>query len=135
MAFTMDEIANLLRLFWSCLFIALICAGGLFVFGIVLNALASKRRHSASSQPLPLSADRKRNAVSDTVKQHVIKRDRSTCVYCGRTVYGNNLHLDHVIPWSRGGSDEADNLVVACAKCNLEKGDKTPREWHGRIAD
>ena len=49
------------------------------------------------------------------------------CVYCG----GPAQHLDHVIPRSRGGSDDDDNLVLSCAGCNHSKRDKTPGEWRG----
>lgn len=54
-------------------------------------------------------------------------RDNYTCRYCGaRNV---RLACDHVIPASRGGSDEMDNLVTACIPCNSSKRDKTPEEW------
>jgi hypothetical protein len=38
-------------------------------------------------------------------------------------------HIDHVIPRCRGGSDDIDNLVLACAWCNLRKGAMTGDEW------
>ncbi len=50
-----------------------------------------------------------------------------SCGYCGAT--GGTMHRDHIVPASRGGGDEAHNCVVACAKCNLEKSDRTPSEW------
>ncbi len=51
------------------------------------------------------------------------------CVYCGEP----SEHADHVIPLSRGGTHDIDNLVPACSKCNLSKGSKLPAvEWHGR---
>lgn len=43
--------------------------------------------------------------------------DNHSCVYCGEP----SEHVDHVIPRSRGGSDEIGNLVAACAVCNLTK--------------
>lgn len=39
------------------------------------------------------------------------------------------MHIDHVIPRSRGGTDDMDNLAVSCAPCNLSKGDKLLSEW------
>lgn len=49
------------------------------------------------------------------------------CVYCGSTT--EPMHKDHLIPQSRGGSDEVENCVLACAACNINKTDKTPSEW------
>jgi hypothetical protein len=37
--------------------------------------------------------------------------------------------VDHVIPLSRGGTDDWDNLAPACRWCNMEKGDFTPEEY------
>jgi len=48
------------------------------------------------------------------------------CVYCDST---ENLHADHQIPLSRGGTNFASNMVPACASCNLSKGAKTPEEF------
>lgn len=47
------------------------------------------------------------------------------CVYCGSPYE----HADHVIPLSRGGAHSRDNLVPACAACNLSKGAKLLEEW------
>jgi 5-methylcytosine-specific restriction endonuclease McrA len=49
------------------------------------------------------------------------------CIYCG-TEEGP-FHRDHIIPYSRGGKDEARNSVDACRPCNYEKGNMTPSEW------
>lgn len=56
------------------------------------------------------------------VKQEVWKRDKGRCVMCGST---ENLHFDHIIPFSKGGSSTtAKNIQLLCAKCNLSKHDK-----------
>lgn len=63
-------------------------------------------------------------AVSPRTRFEVFKRDRFRCVYCGRSAADDTeLHVDHVHPTSRGGTDEIDNLVTACAECNLGKSD------------
>ena len=53
----------------------------------------------------------------------ILERDNFQCIYCCKTSYENRaeLHLDHIIPRSKGGTDTADNLATACAKCNLGK--------------
>jgi CRISPR/Cas system Type II protein with McrA/HNH and RuvC-like nuclease domain len=58
-------------------------------------------------------------------RSRIYKRDGFECVYCGSS---KNLTLDHVIPRSRGGTNEWTNLVTSCFKCNSKKGDKTPEE-------
>ena len=54
----------------------------------------------------------------------ILGRDKWTCQYCGAPAE----HVDHIIPRSKGGSDDASNLVAACARCNLSKGARTPQE-------
>lgn len=57
--------------------------------------------------------------ISNSVRQHVYARDAHQCVACGAT---DRLSLDHIVPWSAGGSDKADNLRTLCVPCNSRKG-------------
>lgn len=52
-------------------------------------------------------------------------RDSFSCQYCG---CASELTFDHIIPRSRGGRTTWENIVTACAPCNLKKGGRTPRE-------
>ena len=52
-------------------------------------------------------------------------RDGFACQYCGSP---DELTFDHVIPRSRGGRTTWENIVTACAPCNLTKGGRMPRE-------
>ena len=52
-------------------------------------------------------------------------RDAFACQYCSSA---DDLTFDHVIPRSRGGRTTWENIVTACARCNLTKGGRTPRE-------
>lgn len=54
-------------------------------------------------------------------RRNIYLRDDHSCQYCGKKT---ELTLDHVVPVSRGGTSDWDNLVTACAKCNHSKGDK-----------
>ncbi len=49
------------------------------------------------------------------------------CVYCNQR--SNNLTRDHVIPKSKGGTDDLRNIALACAVCNHSKRDRTPTRW------
>lgn len=56
------------------------------------------------------------------------KAQHGKCYYCNGKV-GEDYHVEHVIPLSRGGSNGPENIVIACPTCNLRKGDKLPSEW------
>jgi len=64
----------------------------------------------------------KRNGISSKVRFEVFKRDGFTCQYCGRRTPVVVLELDRVIPVSKGGTDEMENLVTSCYECNRGKG-------------
>lgn len=61
--------------------------------------------------------------ISDRLKVRVLIRDGNKCKLCGVTVTGDNIHFDHIEPWSKGGETVVENLQVLCAKHNLAKGD------------
>ena len=71
-----------------------------------------------------------RPAIPLETRQAVYDRDEAVCVYCGDG--DTELHIDHIYPWSRGGTHHIDNLALACPPCNLSKGAKTLDEWEGR---
>ncbi|MBV1701920.1 MAG: HNH endonuclease [Hyphomicrobiales bacterium] len=58
---------------------------------------------------------------------NVFLRDRFTCQYCGTH---EDLTFDHVTPRSKGGMTTWENVVAACACCNLRKSDRLPAEVH-----
>ena len=59
-------------------------------------------------------------------RRALFARDGWSCVYCGTA--GGRLTLDHVVPRSRGGDSGWENVVTACAPCNLRKGDRSLEE-------
>ena len=57
-----------------------------------------------------------------------------TCWYCEKPFEGRRLRTeDHKTPVSKGGSDEAGNLVASCQKCNSSKGNSTVGEFIARM--
>jgi len=92
-------------------------SGGRSVFRFTLSAVEGEEDFSA-----PVSEEAPRRRVIPTlVKLEVWKRDEGRCVICGAT---DELHFDHVIPYSKGGaSSVAENVQLLCARHNLEKRD------------
>jgi len=66
-----------------------------------------------------------RTRLNKPNRSRIYKRDGYECVYCGSK---KHLTLDHVLPKSRGGTNEWTNLVTCCSKCNRQKDNKTPEE-------
>jgi len=63
-----------------------------------------------------------RRVIPTWVKVEVWKRDKGRCAICGAE---DDLHFDHIIPWSKGGSSTTpDNIQLLCARHNLQKRDK-----------
>ena len=63
--------------------------------------------------------------INERTRLKIFKRDSYACVICGKspaTYRGITLHLDHKIPFSKGGDNSIDNLRTLCAKCNLARG-------------
>jgi 5-methylcytosine-specific restriction endonuclease McrA len=63
-------------------------------------------------------------------RKALFARDGWRCQYCGTA---GKLTLDHVVPRSRGGESEWENVVTSCAPCNLRKGDRLPEEANMRL--
>ena len=72
------------------------------------------------------SQERQRVRFSVAFRREIYERDGYRCRYCGG--YEGGLSLDHIMPWSRGGSDDPSNLATACAPCNTKKRNRTPEE-------
>ena len=60
-------------------------------------------------------------------RYRILARDRFRCVLCGNSPSHDPscvLHVDHVVPYSRGGKTAADNLRTLCAECNWGRGNR-----------
>ncbi len=65
-------------------------------------------------------------------RRAVFARDGWECQYCGAR---SSLTVDHVIPRSKGGGSDWENIVASCAPCNRRKGDRLPHQigMHPRV--
>ena len=81
----------------------------------------SKKSDTPSS-----SSNKATRHISDKLRYQVLKRDNFKCCLCGASPAKDpsvELHLDHIIPWSKGGKTTLDNLQTLCSKCNIGKSD------------
>lgn len=71
-----------------------------------------------------LGAPVSRMTISSRLRFSILERDGYRCRYCGRSAPQVVLHVDHIHPRSKGGTDAEENLVTACEGCNLGKADR-----------
>lgn len=87
-----------------------------------------KTESTQTSKPKPeekVIKHKTKREISDRLRFKILMRDGFTCKSCGKspmTEMGVELHVDHIIPWSKGGETVPENLVTKCKQCNLGKG-------------
>lgn len=105
------------------------------VIGVAIFLGVRKHRQKLGSQQQPQipycppqGELRQRRQISRQDKALVFQRDGGRCRQCGltehdsRARYGEPLHYDHIIPFSRNGADTVANLQLLCGPCNRAKG-------------
>lgn len=65
-----------------------------------------------------------------TLRRSIYRRDGYRCLYCDEDLAQKPkaVCLDHVVPYSRGGTHYEKNLATSCKRCNAQKGERTPEE-------
>lgn len=84
-------------------------------------------RYKEGQELTKLRMSKKEPKIWKNLSRIVLERDSFTCLYCGQV--GGKLEIDHMQPFSRGGSDELSNLTTSCQTCNRRKHDKTVEEF------
>jgi 5-methylcytosine-specific restriction endonuclease McrA len=85
----------------------------------------AQQMQEAPTRPLTISQRRTKREVSERMRFRILVRDGFMCRACGASPLkspGTDLHVDHVIPWSKGGETIENNLETKCSRCNLGKG-------------
>lgn len=88
-----------------------------------VRAKAARRRRWARKSETHYSA-------TDVKGRYSLQQGR--CWWCREPV-GDDFHVDHVIPLSRGGSNGPENICISCPSCNYNKGNQLPTEYAGRL--
>lgn len=94
------------------------------------NQPVNESEHAPPEQPPnPTSNSQPRScaprSISLALRYRILVRDKFRCVACGRSPAKDSnveLHIDHIVPWSRGGQNIESNLRTLCFDCNLGKG-------------
>ncbi len=76
------------------------------------------------------NAKLERKIMNDEIRYNVLKRDNYTCQICGaKASDGVKLHVDHIIPITRGGKTVMSNLQTLCERCNVGKSNKIDKDF------
>ncbi len=87
----------------------------------------TKKHDSESGEAETPKKKKKRTGrnISERLRFRILLRDGFQCQSCGASPLkdrGVELHVDHILPWSKGGETEESNLQTKCKRCNLGKG-------------
>ncbi|MFY8001451.1 MAG: HNH endonuclease, partial [Candidatus Kapaibacteriota bacterium] len=64
---------------------------------------------------------KERTVLSRDIRNYIYVRDKGSCEYCSAKVQPDFFHVDHIVPFAKGGTDAIENLVLSCVKCNQSK--------------
>ena len=115
---------------------------------VILNASKSalEAKPEPPSEPEPQKPDRQKEPSTLIVKtprrnfteherRDIYIRDKGICGICGRVIPPDCFTIDHIIPISKGGTYDYDNLQCCCKKCNQLKDDALPDDFFKVILD
>lgn len=92
------------------------------------STISEPSAKSVQHPSLPIRNGSEKRDIPLGLRYNVLKRDCFKCVLCGNSpalVPGVILHIDHIIPFSKGGKSDFSNLRTLCLQCNLGKGTKS----------
>lgn len=95
--------------------------------GMTLSALLAEWEAPPERHPVTRSGERA--PIVWLVRASIYSRDHGRCRRCRSEA---NLELDHIIPWSAGGSDDTTNLRTFCQPCNTRRSNYRDRSWEDR---
>ena len=86
-------------------------------------AKRKSKKSATKSESKPKQEKEKRSRhIPASVRVTVLHRDGLKCVFCGRGAPKVELEVDHILPFSKGGSNDPSNLQTLCFDCNRGKG-------------
>lgn len=89
-----------------------------------LKTINSIQKDSKCSKQKQQHKIRERSKITNAIRYKILKRDEFHCVLCGAIGKTTELVIDHIVPLSKGGTSDMNNLRTLCYECNVGKGDQ-----------
>ena len=99
-------------------------------FKKLIRGLIRESILASSPKPKPTRKSKKKKAarrsryIPAATRVDVLRRDNHRCVYCGVSAKKAELEIDHIVPFSKGGSNAISNLQTLCSDCNKGKSNR-----------
>jgi hypothetical protein len=91
-------------------------------FDQLVSGLKEAQDGRARKSTVQALRQRERSLMTPSLRMKVLRRDQFRCKMCGASSQdGANLHVDHIVPVSRGGLTLIENLQILCQPCNIGK--------------
>ncbi|MGL5796238.1 MAG: HNH endonuclease [Waterburya sp.] len=87
-------------------------------------ASSPKAKRTKKIKPKAKITQKNSRHIPKTIRVDVLRRDNYRCVFCGISAKKAELQIDHIIPFSQGGSNTIDNLQTLCSDCNQGKSNR-----------
>lgn len=102
----------------------------------IINRIATKKYRQTEKGKLSSRVSKYNNRANGRIDRNYLSEllCGNTCYYCGQIIDGKKT-IDHKIPTSRNGTNDNSNIVLSCAYCNRQKGNKTESEYREWLND
>ena len=90
--------------------------------GYTMESIREKLKYSKRDDLNRLMKEKIRGDISNSKRMRILKKANFRCQLCGADATDRKLHIDHIIPISKGGTSKEDNLQILCSYCNQGKG-------------
>ncbi len=80
------------------------------------------KKSKTKTQNTTKTQNKRSRYIPASIRVSVLHRDKYKCVFCGRSAKQIQLEIDHIIAYSKGGSNDISNLQTLCIDCNRGKG-------------
>ena len=91
--------------------------------------LSKKRSNQAYRRRVRVGGKLPKKRIQLVYEDNIKHYGTLTCYLCLKPIEFGKDNLEHKIPLSRGGTNEYNNLAIACGKCNVKKNNKTEKEY------
>jgi 5-methylcytosine-specific restriction enzyme A len=95
----------------------------------VNSSQPKKTKPKKTKRKKVIKTKKRSRSIPTSVRVDVLKKDNCRCVFCGATAQETQLQIDHIIPFSKGGSNDLSNLQTLCRECNRGKSDRVFRNY------